>query len=109
MWAVEGLPNGVMVDNLVLLGSSLSSKYDMRKALRHVRGKVYVFYSSRDEILTSAVRVLGTVGPELRAAAIEHGVHLADDPVTADGRRELLHYLREQAISRTRHRYGNVL
>lgn len=55
------------------------------------------------------VRVLGAVGDELRSAAIEHDVHLADDPVTADGRRELLHYLREQAISRTTHRYGNVL
>ena len=35
--------------------------------------------------------------------------HVADDPVTAEGRIELLHYLREQAISRTTHRYGNVL
>jgi len=32
-----------------------------------------------------------------------------DDAVTADGRIELLHYLREQSISRTRHRYGNLV
>ncbi|MEM9562430.1 MAG: bifunctional proline dehydrogenase/L-glutamate gamma-semialdehyde dehydrogenase [Actinomycetota bacterium] len=55
------------------------------------------------------VRIVGPVGEALRAAAAEHDVHLADDPVTADGRRELLHTLREQAISRTRHRYGNVV
>ena len=55
------------------------------------------------------VRVVGTSSPELRAAANEAGIHLADDPVTAEGRIELLHYLREQAISRTTHRYGNVL
>jgi RHH-type proline utilization regulon transcriptional repressor/proline dehydrogenase/delta 1-pyrroline-5-carboxylate dehydrogenase len=55
------------------------------------------------------VRVVGPIGPALRAAAASHDIHLADDPVTADGRRELLHYLREQAISRTRHRYGNVV
>ena len=55
------------------------------------------------------VRVVGTCSDELRAAANEAGVHLADDPVTAEGRVELLHYLREQAISRTTHRYGNVL
>ena len=55
------------------------------------------------------VRVVGTCSPELRSAANDAGVHIADDPVTAEGRIELLHYLREQAISRTTHRYGNVL
>ncbi len=55
------------------------------------------------------VRLVGSPGAALLTAAAEHGVHLADDPVTADGRRELLHHLREQSISRTRHRYGNVV
>ena len=52
---------------------------------------------------------MGTCSRELRVAANEAGIHIADDPVTAEGRIELLHYLREQAISRTTHRYGNVL
>ena len=55
------------------------------------------------------VRVVGSCRDELRAAASQAGVHVADDPVTAEGRVELLHYLREQAVSRTTHRYGNVL
>ena len=55
------------------------------------------------------VRVVGTSSQELRAVANEAGIHIADAPVTAEGRIELLHYLREQAISRTTHRYGNVL
>ncbi|MEM8922865.1 MAG: bifunctional proline dehydrogenase/L-glutamate gamma-semialdehyde dehydrogenase [Actinomycetota bacterium] len=55
------------------------------------------------------IRVLGPIGPALRKAANDTGIHLADDPVTVDHGRELLHHLREQAISRTRHRYGNVL
>ena len=55
------------------------------------------------------IRVAGTCSHELRAAANESGIHVADDPVTAEGRIELLHYLREQALSRTTHRYGNVL
>ena len=55
------------------------------------------------------VRVVGTCSRELRAAANEAGVHLADDPVTADGRIELLNYLREQAVTRTTHRHGNIL
>jgi len=36
-------------------------------------------------------------------------VHLAADPVTRDGRVELQHYVREQAVSSTRHRYGNLI
>ena len=55
------------------------------------------------------IRVVGTCSRELRAAANQAGIHIADDPVTAEGRIELLHYLREQSISRTTHRYGNVL
>ncbi|MEM7340105.1 MAG: proline dehydrogenase family protein [Actinomycetota bacterium] len=55
------------------------------------------------------VRVLGAVEPELRDAANAVNIHLADGAVTADGSRELLHYVREQAISRTLHRYGNVI
>ena len=55
------------------------------------------------------LRLLGTCPENLRAAAHEAGVHLADGPVTAEGRVELLHYLREQAVSHTTHRYGNVL
>ena len=57
----------------------------------------------------SRVRVAGTCSQELRATANEAGIHIADDPVTAEGRIELLYYLREQAVSRTTHRYGNVL
>jgi RHH-type proline utilization regulon transcriptional repressor/proline dehydrogenase/delta 1-pyrroline-5-carboxylate dehydrogenase len=52
------------------------------------------------------VRALGTVGPVLRAAAQEVGVDLDDTPVAASGRVELLRWVREQAVSVTRHRHG---
>ena len=55
------------------------------------------------------VRVVGRAPETLRVAARAVGVHLADDPVTRSGRVELLHYLREQTISRTTHRYGSHL
>jgi RHH-type proline utilization regulon transcriptional repressor/proline dehydrogenase/delta 1-pyrroline-5-carboxylate dehydrogenase len=58
------------------------------------------------------VRVLGASGAvaeRLRAAATTAGVHLATDPVTTNSRIEMLHYLREQAVSRTLHRYGNLI
>ena len=55
------------------------------------------------------VRILGAVSDELRVAAANAHIHLADAPVTASGRIELLHYLREQSISQTLHRFGNLV
>lgn len=48
------------------------------------------------------------VPAELRRAAAESGLYLADEPVSAHGRLELLWYLREQSISFDYHRYGNL-
>ena len=67
------------------------------------------FAARLDALAIQRVRVVGTGSHELRAAGNEAGVHIADDPVTAEGRIELLHYLREQTVTRTTHRYGNVL
>jgi hypothetical protein len=61
VWAVEGLKPPYQVNNLVLLGSSLSENYDMTKALRNIKGKVYVYYSPHDEVLGGMVRAIGTV------------------------------------------------
>jgi RHH-type proline utilization regulon transcriptional repressor/proline dehydrogenase/delta 1-pyrroline-5-carboxylate dehydrogenase len=55
------------------------------------------------------LRVVGIAHETVRAAAHRRGLHVADDPVTGEGRLELLHYLREQAVSRTLHRYGNLI
>jgi len=55
------------------------------------------------------IRVLGEAATEIRIAANRAGIHLADGPVTANGRVELLNYLKEQTVSRTLHRFGNVL
>ncbi len=54
------------------------------------------------------VRMVGTVPESLREAAVDHDVHIIDEPVTPSGRLELRLYLREQAISQTLHRFGNV-
>ncbi|PFG44115.1 L-proline dehydrogenase [Isoptericola jiangsuensis] len=58
--------------------------------------------------VTGRIRVVGTA-PGLRAAAVGRlgEVAVLDHPVVAAGRRELLTFLREQAVSRTRHRYGH--
>ena len=53
------------------------------------------------------VRVVGDPS-ELAELQTEIATTLLTGPVLATGRRELLTFLREQAISRTRHRYGHV-
>ena len=60
VWACEILDANTKVDNLVLLGSSLSNTYDMRRALAHINGRVFVYYSSRDAVLQT-VEVVGTI------------------------------------------------
>jgi RHH-type proline utilization regulon transcriptional repressor/proline dehydrogenase/delta 1-pyrroline-5-carboxylate dehydrogenase len=51
----------------------------------------------------------GDVPAAVRKAAIEQHVPLITAPVVSAGRLELRHYLMEQAISQTTHRYGNIL
>ncbi len=76
------------------------------------------FLEQSDEDLATAIRGEAVervrfakpsrVPRELRLAAAEMAVHLADQPVLAEGRIELLWYLREQSISHAYHRYGNL-
>jgi RHH-type proline utilization regulon transcriptional repressor/proline dehydrogenase/delta 1-pyrroline-5-carboxylate dehydrogenase len=56
-----------------------------------------------------AVRLLGGGGPALWRAAAGAMVEIDDTPVMANGRLELLRWYREQAVSVTLHRYGNVV
>jgi hypothetical protein len=55
------------------------------------------------------IRELGGASSTLKAAAIEAGLRLVDQPILWNGRVELLWLLREQSVSETLHRYGNVL
>lgn len=59
--------------------------------------------------VTGRVRVVGRA-PGLRAAAAPHAgtVTILDGPVLASASRELLTVVREQAVSRTRHRFGHL-
>jgi len=76
------------------------------------------FLEETDEQLADAVRngeverlrftAPDRVPPLVRAAAAEAFVFIADNPVLAEGRVELLWYLREQSISYDYHRYGNL-
>ncbi|MBN2563054.1 MAG: hypothetical protein JXQ75_19185 [Phycisphaerae bacterium] len=61
VWAIENVEPPYKVDNFVMLGSSLSSKYDTSKALKNMKGKIYVFCTSTDPVLSGPVRALGTI------------------------------------------------
>ncbi|MDN6600442.1 MAG: bifunctional proline dehydrogenase/L-glutamate gamma-semialdehyde dehydrogenase [Corynebacterium flavescens] len=54
------------------------------------------------------VRALGAVDPQLYEAAVSSNSVIEDQPVLADGRRELLPFLLEQALSITTHRFGVI-
>lgn len=55
------------------------------------------------------VRLVGAIDDRARDRAVAAGVDVVDAPVTLSGRLELRWFLREQAISRTLHRFGNLV
>jgi len=61
IWAIERVEPPYKVNNYVMLGSSLSSRYDVSKALRNMKGNIYVYYTSSDPVLQGPVRLLGTI------------------------------------------------
>ena len=61
VWALEDLKPGYEVDNVILLASSLSHDYDMSKALKRVKGKVYNYFSSNDAVLQIPMKIFGTI------------------------------------------------
>ena len=54
------------------------------------------------------IRLLGEVDATTRLAAIDAGWWVDDIAVAADPRREVLRWVREQAVSERLHRHGNV-
>ncbi len=61
-----------------------------------------------EEVGHGRVRVVGTVPGETVDALVAAGVDVLTGEVLATGRRELLPFVREQAVSTTRHRFGHV-
>jgi RHH-type proline utilization regulon transcriptional repressor/proline dehydrogenase/delta 1-pyrroline-5-carboxylate dehydrogenase len=55
------------------------------------------------------LRLLGPAEPEVLAAAATTALTVNDEPVCSHGRVELLRWLREQVVTRSLHRYGNIV
>lgn len=60
VFALEALDEGVTVDQVVLLGASISQDYDLTEALSHVNDKLYIFTSTHDEMLGFMMKFSGT-------------------------------------------------
>lgn len=82
VWALEDLGPGCHVDNVFLIGSSLSSRYDLRDALSRVGGRLYNHYSAVDGVLGALVPATGTVD---RAGGDAGGLHGFRPPRDGDG------------------------
>ena len=55
------------------------------------------------------LRLLGAVDRAVLEAAAEAGLNMLDEPICSSGRIELTRWLREQVLTRSLHRYGNVV
>jgi len=55
------------------------------------------------------LRLVEPISVTLREVVNAVNIGVIDDAVLANGRLELRHYLREQAISETLHRHGNII
>jgi len=55
------------------------------------------------------IRAVGFLSETVRRAAATAEVDVVDEPVTISGRLELRLHLREQSVSRTLHRFGNLV
>jgi pimeloyl-ACP methyl ester carboxylesterase len=60
VWALEKLPDDVVIDDLVMMQSALSPDYDLSKALRHVK-RAYALNSELDIVLSHGTSTAGTV------------------------------------------------
>jgi RHH-type proline utilization regulon transcriptional repressor/proline dehydrogenase/delta 1-pyrroline-5-carboxylate dehydrogenase len=87
----------VSTEDLAILNAlSSPAKYETEQEFIKRLGKI------------KRVRLLKNPSQDLQKALAEAGCHLNMGPVLANGRLELLHYLREVSLSFDYHRYGNL-
>ncbi len=60
IFALEDLPESIQVNDMVLLGTSISQNYDLTKALKRVKGHVYIYTSTQDRMLGFLMPFSGT-------------------------------------------------
>lgn len=104
VWALEKLPADVKIDTLLLLSSALSPDYDLSKALSHIRGNCYSFFSENDVlVLAAGTKLFGTIDGKYTESAGEFGFVL---PPTADAAQYAK--LIQKPYDRSWMQYGNI-
>lgn len=107
-WALEKLPPDVKIACFVMLAPALSPTYDLSKALSHVTGTAYCFFSKDDDlVLGTGTKMFGTIDGVRCDAAGRVGF---ERPPMADERlyAKLVHKPYDTAWSRFGHVGGHV-
>jgi hypothetical protein len=60
IFALEDLPEGVQVDQVVMLGCSMSQDYDLTKALKRIKGKLVLYTASKCQLVGFWMKFSGT-------------------------------------------------
>jgi pimeloyl-ACP methyl ester carboxylesterase len=80
-WALERLPDDAKIESIVFIAPALSQKYDLSKALSHVRGKAFALTSVNDVIVLGAgTSLFGTIDGKKEEAAGLRGFKTPDEP-----------------------------
>jgi RHH-type proline utilization regulon transcriptional repressor/proline dehydrogenase/delta 1-pyrroline-5-carboxylate dehydrogenase len=108
----------VVVSEPPLLPETPRHAVELLDALTDSWAGAIEFVEETDDELAAALRAGGVgrlryadrsrVPDAIRTAAVESYIYVADAPVLAHGRVELLWYLKEQSLSHVYHRYGNL-
>ncbi|MFQ5501039.1 MAG: hypothetical protein ACE5EQ_01935 [Phycisphaerae bacterium] len=61
VFALEYLPEDIGINQVCFLSCSLSSRYDLTRALKRINGNLYVLYSPHDRVLNTLVWYTGTI------------------------------------------------
>jgi len=61
VFALEYLPEDIGINQACFLSCSLSSRYDLTRALKRINGNLYVLYSPHDRVLNTLVWYTGTI------------------------------------------------
>ena len=125
-FSVEHDPSGIVgesnhfryvpIDSIAYLHRQADSAemVELVKAAAATAGIPLTVFDNEAELINNIanferIRILQEPSEQLLKAAHQHHVPVVQEPLSADGRLELRLYLREQAISETNHRYGNLI
>ncbi|MFM2076400.1 MAG: proline dehydrogenase/delta-pyrroline-5-carboxylate dehydrogenase, partial [Actinomycetota bacterium] len=95
--------------DVFVAGDATRSAVAVARLADRVSGTSARFLDDAGAVRAARVRVIGTVTDAQLAEWYAAGVEVDAVPPVADAMVELRHWVREQAVSHTRHRHGRLL